>query len=149
MSVQIQLRRGTEQEWFTANSLLAQGELGAEIDTGRFKLGDGITYWHNLPYSSGIQGITGTAATISVGSVTTGTTASIVNVGDQQNAVFNFTIPLAPKGDTGTQINKLIDIPDIDRTGLAAGSMLIYNGSDKWNTEKDLPISSNIDAGEF
>lgn len=43
-----------------------------------------------------IQGEAGTAATITVGTVTTGepgTNASVVNVGTPQNAVLNFTIP--------------------------------------------------------
>ena len=29
-----------------------QGELGAELDTGRFKIGNGTTAWNSLPYSS-------------------------------------------------------------------------------------------------
>ncbi len=41
-------------------------------------------------------------------------------------------------------------IPDIDSTTLVTGSMLIYNGpTTHWTTNKDLPQSSNIDAGEF
>jgi hypothetical protein len=50
MSQQIQLRRGTSSAWTSANTLLAEGELGLELDTGRFKFGDGVTLWATLPY---------------------------------------------------------------------------------------------------
>jgi len=50
MAIQIQLRRGTASQWTTANTLLAQGELGLETDTNKFKFGDGVTTWNSLPY---------------------------------------------------------------------------------------------------
>jgi hypothetical protein len=53
MAVQIQLRRGTASQWTTANPLLAQGELGLELDTFKLKLGDGTTLWTGLSYYSG------------------------------------------------------------------------------------------------
>ena len=55
-------------------------------------------------------GIAGKAATIAVGSTTTGdpgTDAKVVNIGDETDAIFNFTIPrgeqspAGPKGDPG------------------------------------------------
>jgi hypothetical protein len=56
---------------------------------------------------SGSNGAAGSAATITVGSVTTGaagTSASVTNVGTSSAAVFNFTIPAGatgPQGATG------------------------------------------------
>ena len=38
--------------WAEKNPLLQKGELGHESDTGRFKVGDGFTYWSDLPYNS-------------------------------------------------------------------------------------------------
>lgn len=38
--------------WTEKNPLLQKGELGHEKDTGRFKVGDGVTYWSDLPYNS-------------------------------------------------------------------------------------------------
>ena len=52
----------------------------------------------------GQDGADGEAATISVGTVTTGlpgTNASVVNSGTSSDAVFDFTIPRGDKGDTG------------------------------------------------
>jgi hypothetical protein len=56
MAISIQLRRGLAIEWEIVNPILAQAELATEIDTGRFKLGDGIRHWNDLPYSSGPPG---------------------------------------------------------------------------------------------
>lgn len=58
MATQIQLRRGTAAEWTAVGTtvVLLNGELGVEIDTGRFKLGNGISAWDSLPYSSGPEG---------------------------------------------------------------------------------------------
>jgi hypothetical protein len=52
MAVQIQFRRDTAANWTSANPTLAQGELGLETDTARYKIGDGSTAWANLSYSS-------------------------------------------------------------------------------------------------
>lgn len=53
MAQQIQFRRGTTEEWAAANPVLADGELGWERDTGKFKIGDGIATWSSLGYASG------------------------------------------------------------------------------------------------
>lgn len=36
--------------WTTKNPILAEGEPGFEIDTGRLKIGSGQTFWTDLPY---------------------------------------------------------------------------------------------------
>ena len=57
----IQLRRDTAANWTTANSILAQGEIGLETDTNRVKIGDGSTAWTSLGYFVGSPGATGQA----------------------------------------------------------------------------------------
>lgn len=52
MAVQIQLRNDTAANWTSANPTLAQGEMGIENDTNRYKIGDGSTAWNSLSYSS-------------------------------------------------------------------------------------------------
>lgn len=44
------LRRDTIQDWEVKNPVLAQGEPGMDTTTGRFKLGDGVKTWSELPY---------------------------------------------------------------------------------------------------
>jgi hypothetical protein len=48
----IQVRRGTAAQWQSVNPVLSLGEPGTETDTGRFKIGDGVSAWANLPYSN-------------------------------------------------------------------------------------------------
>jgi hypothetical protein len=61
MTVKIQLRRGLAANWTSTNPTLAEGELGLETDTGKFKVGNGVNQWTGLPYSSGAAGATGAA----------------------------------------------------------------------------------------
>ncbi len=51
----IQLRRGIAETLAEVNPTLLAGELCIETDTGRFKLGDGVTDWANLGYTGGEQ----------------------------------------------------------------------------------------------
>jgi hypothetical protein len=51
MSVQIQIRRGNAIDWTNANPILAQGEIGFELDTNKIKIGNGSTAWNSLSYS--------------------------------------------------------------------------------------------------
>ena len=46
----IQPRRGTSDQWTSANPVLAVGEMGYETDTKKFKYGDGLSNWSDLPY---------------------------------------------------------------------------------------------------
>jgi hypothetical protein len=48
MAVTIQIRRGTSAQWQAANTVLAEGELGYETDTGFIKVGDGVTAWNSV-----------------------------------------------------------------------------------------------------
>lgn len=64
----IQLRRDTAANWSTNNPTPSAGEPCFETDTGRLKIGDGITAYNSLPYQGGTSDIavtTDTAQTIS------------------------------------------------------------------------------------
>jgi len=50
MAINIQLRRGTAQEWSTVNPVLALAEMCIETDTNLFKIGNGVSTWNLLPY---------------------------------------------------------------------------------------------------
>jgi hypothetical protein len=62
----------------------------------------------------GPTGNTGPGAEIHIGTVTSGTNASVTNTGTAQNAWFNFVLPQGPKGDTGTGVGVIAwdDIED-------------------------------------
>lgn len=61
-----QFRKGSSGAWTSANPVLASGEPGFETNTGKFKIGDGVTAWNSLSYfnpgagTSSWGGITGT-----------------------------------------------------------------------------------------
>jgi hypothetical protein len=50
MATRMLQRRGTAEQWTTANPVLGAGEIGFETDTGKFKLGDGTNTWENVAY---------------------------------------------------------------------------------------------------
>lgn len=57
----IQLRRGTSNEWFNQNPKLADGEVGYETDTGKFKVGNGNNFWNDtaLKYATDTSKLVG------------------------------------------------------------------------------------------
>jgi len=44
------LRQDVAADWTSINPVLLAGEPGVELDTGKMKVGDGITSWVTLPY---------------------------------------------------------------------------------------------------
>ena len=64
MANRLQLRRDGAQQWANVNPILAQGELGIEIDTSRIKIGDGVTSWNSLKYERPIETESNTANTL-------------------------------------------------------------------------------------
>ena len=51
MATKIQLRRDSETNWNNSDPVLAEGEVGVNLDTNGFKIGDGQTPWTGLPYA--------------------------------------------------------------------------------------------------
>lgn len=114
MAQVIQMRRGLAGEWTSANPLLAEGEQGVELDTHKWKVGDGVLRWNALPYVSGGPGPTGpkgdTGATGATGA--TGPQGAQGPKGDPSTVpgpagpqgpqgVIGPTGSIGPKGDTG------------------------------------------------
>ena len=63
-NTKIQLRRGTAAQWTGQGKTLDIGEIGFEVDSGKFKIGtSGINSWDALPYAGGssISGSSGVA----------------------------------------------------------------------------------------
>lgn len=48
--VEFRDRRDNSWVWTQRNPILAEGEHGYERDTGKFKIGTGVTPWNNLKY---------------------------------------------------------------------------------------------------
>ena len=56
----MQQRRGLAAQWISSNDgdgpILNAGEIGFETDTNKFKIGDGSSYWADLPYFTDAEG---------------------------------------------------------------------------------------------
>jgi hypothetical protein len=85
MAINIQLRRGTAEEWSTVNPVLALAEICIETDTNLFKIGNGIDNWNDLPYG-GLRGYTGsTGVTGSVGNIAVENVLYVSKSGNDSN----------------------------------------------------------------
>jgi hypothetical protein len=62
----IQQRRDDAATWTTENPVLFEGEAGHETDTGRWKLGDGVTAWNALPYKSDVDSVAGKTGAVTL-----------------------------------------------------------------------------------
>lgn len=51
-------RQGTAALFTSTNPVLQSGEVGYETDTGKRKIGDGVTAWNALPYEGADAGVT-------------------------------------------------------------------------------------------
>lgn len=49
---QLLLRNDTSTNWTANNPVLGKGEMGIEIDSNKFKLGDGVKGWNELAYAT-------------------------------------------------------------------------------------------------
>lgn len=47
----IRFKRASAARWTTVNPVLLSGQPGFETDTGKQKIGNGITAWNDLPYT--------------------------------------------------------------------------------------------------
>jgi hypothetical protein len=59
MATRMQQRRGTAQQWTDADPILAAGEIGFEVDTNQFKIGDGVNHWSDLSYFKNLEDLGG------------------------------------------------------------------------------------------
>jgi hypothetical protein len=159
MAIQIQLRRGTASQWTTANTLLAQGEIGLETDTSKLKLGDGSTLWNSLSYFSAGSGVTAVTATSPVAS--SGGLTPVISLssgyGDTLNPYASKTanfVLAAPNGSAGVPTFRAVvaaDIPTLNQntTGSAAtlttGRTLAITG-DLAYTSQSFDGSANVTA---
>ena len=137
---------------FTQEQLAAlkgpKGDTGAKGDTG--ERGP-----QGLPGPQGIQGATGaagTAATIKIGTVTTGaagTSAKVVNRGTTSAAVLDFTIPQGVKGDKGDKGDNgtaaTIEVGTVT-TGAAGSSASVTNSGTASNVVLNFTLPRGKDG---
>ena len=128
MANRIQLRRGGAQEWANSNPTLAQGELGIELDTGRFKIGDGVTAWNSLRYERPVESTSNTANTL------------VQRDADGNFAAGTITSTLIGNASTATRLASTRQIQlsdDIQASG-------VFDGSTNLNLSTSLELISTL-----
>jgi len=121
--------------------------------TSSADLVDTYTVQYNDNTTSTFTVTNGEAATVTVGTVTTGepgTSASVTNVGDDHNAVLNFTIPKGDTGDPGTYIWGDITGTLSDQTDLQNALDAKANASDVYTkTQTDNLLSAKANTADL
>lgn len=75
----ITIRRDTSSNWTAANTILADGEFAKETNTGKIKLGNGVTAWNSLAYFTGdVKSVNGQTGIVLVNEVPNGGTTGQV-----------------------------------------------------------------------
>lgn len=129
MANKIQWRRDTAANWTSVNPVLSEGMPGYEKDTGRLKIGDGVTAWNLLPYS--FEGVTDHGALGGLGD-------------DDHPQYLNETRHDALPFDNPHNVNKaqvgLGSVPNIDAT-----DRVNHTGTQLANTISDFAAQVAID----
>lgn len=137
------------------NSALAQAKASGAFDGAPGAKGD-----KGDPGIPGAKGEPGKAATIQVGEVTTGaagTPASVSNVGTDESAIFDFTIPRGEKGEdaaadrtlglTSATVGQIAKIAAVDASGVpTAWSPVDVPTDETWEKLVDVTLAEDVEA---
>lgn len=118
MTIRMQQRRGTSEQWTTVNPVLAEGEIGIESDTNKFKIGDGINAWSDLVAFIDETNLTGSLNDY----------IPLTDIG-----VANGVASLDANGQVPT--TQLQNLPDFEMSSPVSGQAIVYNGT-KWSNSE-------------
>lgn len=108
LKTKILLRNDLATAWTTANPILLKGEIGIEIDTNKFKIGDGTKKWNELSYVGTDIEIVGSGSVIVDAVVNKSTGKLTLTKGDitDENIIladdYTFTVPVGTVTIDGT-----------------------------------------------
>ena len=137
-NTKIQVRRLTSASFFSQNPILAAGEPGLEIDTGKIKYGNGTSAWNDLPYSGG------GASSGGVSSVAGRTGDIVLSSGDitDFNTAASAAAPVqSVAGRTGSVVLSNTDISGFNTAASAAAPVQSVNGQ-TGNVTVNVPVQS-------
>ena len=156
MTSRLQQRRDTAANWTSNNPTLANGEIGYETDTKKFKIGDGSTAWTSLSYAAAgtVTGVTAgtglTGGTISTsGTIAVDTSVVTTLTGSQTLTNKTLTAPQITQAintQTGTSYT-LVIADDTSLITLANASAIAV--TIPLNSSVPFPIGSCVDLVQF
>lgn len=129
MAVTIKLKTGNATDWTTPNPTLLAGEVGFELDTYKFKIGDGTTPWNSRAYFvSAVAAHFHNASDINAGTLADARVAQS-NVTQHQAALVlsaaqltSGTLPIARIADDDISNAKLANMVEARFKGRASGA---------------------------
>jgi len=147
MAVRIQFRRGTAAEWSTSNPILAAGELGYEIDTASFKLGDGTLSWDSLAYGAVSEAYVDSAlaAVVGLAPETLDTLNELASaIGNDPNFVVTIENRVSAHEDDTTGVHGIVDVAELEtQTGAQSKSDAALLSATSYT---DTSISNLVDS---
>ena len=120
----LQMRRGTAATWTSTDPTLSAGEWGYETDTGRAKIGDGLTAWTSLKYVTLRYNDLITGSGVSITQLTDGN-SQVTGLSFSTDLAAGSNITLSESGGTIT-INGEAGITLSEGTGIH----IVTNGAD-------------------
>jgi hypothetical protein len=120
----------TAANWRNNNPILGKGEIAIESDTGKFKFGDGLTNWLNLPYAN-------TIITTEEGGFKAGSNASVEGggaIGSGANSKTGFSGGINSISENGGAIGLLTETKQGGAIGAGAKSENGFAGGNNANT---------------
>jgi len=147
MIAQIRLRRGTAAEWTSADPVLTAGEIGVELDTAQFKIGDGTSAWSALSYG-GLAGPSGPAGPTGPSGGPAGPTGPSGPAGATgPSGPAGVTGPSGPAGATGptgpSHTDSILQVREEQASGDHAGTFT----SNAWQTRTLNTLKANTIVG--
>ena len=106
IGTKILLRNDTATNWTANNPVLAKGQIGIQINTKKFKFGDGVTAWNSLDYGAGAAISTASANADGLMSSSDFSKLAGITSGAQPNVIEI----IKKNGVTQTITNKTVDI---------------------------------------
>jgi hypothetical protein len=138
---QIQVRRGTAAQWTSANPTLASGEWGFESDTGKVKIGDGVTAWNSEPYIGAGTVTSITAGTGLSGGTITGTGTIAI---DSTVATLTGTQTLTNKTLTDAKVNLAFDAETASYTAVLANNSQVVTMNNASANTFSIPTNASV-----
>ena len=153
-ATQIRLRNDTSANWFANNPILAQGEIGIEIDKNRMKVGNGINNYNDLEYFSDTVDYNDMINKPQINSVGLMGNLSLHELGIQAEGEYATEIALttglaekADKEDTytkeevDTKLSEIVRLPDI--TGHDDEWLHSTGGKIQWDSLEDTVVTND------
>lgn len=143
----IQMRRDTSTNWSVNNPTPANGEPCYETDTHKFKIGDGVTKYTNLPY----QGDRSSGGGATIDDSTTSTTSTWSSSKINSEITTDIENLKNTKNDNIFDIGKftVVGSPTITDDGIASGFSASNYVKVPFATTKPFVIEHTFNTGSF